>query len=222
MSVNTGDPAASKREAREADSEIDRALIERAQAGDTAAFRELLQRHQRRAYAIALALVKDEEEARDIVQEAFIRVFRGLSGFNGTSGFFTWLYRIVHNLSIDLIRKPSRRDTESLELADIEQTSAARAVRWDVPDAASTIERTELRQRIRQALDELPAYHRGVIVMRELEGMSYEEMAETMGVSKGTIMSRLFHARRKLQLALADSYVDAFGKLPDTDAGKEP
>lgn len=211
MSVNRGDGSASNRTAREADAEIDRALIERAQASDRAAFRELVERYHRRAFGIALALVKDEEDAREVVQEAFVRVYRGLSRFNGSSSFFTWLYRIVHNLSIDVIRKPGRRDTDLDTALEQEEADGTPLGRTAGGDPLEMVQRSELSARIRAALDELPPYHRGVIVMRELQGMSYEEMAETMGVSKGTIMSRLFHARRKLQASLAGCYEEAFG-----------
>lgn len=222
MAVNSGEARASNRLAREADAEIDRALIQRAQAGDTAAFRELVERHQRRAFAISFALVKDEEDAREVVQEAFIRVYRGLAQFHGGSSFFTWLYRIVTNLSIDVIRRPSRKETQLDEALDFEDAGDAPLARIDGADPLDAVHRGELRGRIQAALAELPAYHRGVIVMRELQGMSYEEMAEAMGVSKGTIMSRLFHARRKLQLALSECYLEAFDALPKPEPEGEP
>jgi RNA polymerase sigma-70 factor (ECF subfamily) len=214
MAVNSGEARASNRLAREADAEIDRALIQRAQAGETAAFRELVERHQRRAFAISFALVKDEEDAREVVQEAFIRVYRGLSQFHGGSSFFTWLYRIVTNLSIDVIRRPARKETELDESLELEDAGDAPLARIDGADPLDALHRGELRDRIQAALAELPPYHRGVIVMRELQGMSYEEMAESMGVSKGTIMSRLFHARRKLQTALSECYREVFDALP--------
>jgi RNA polymerase sigma-70 factor (ECF subfamily) len=222
MAVNSGEARASNRLAREADAEIDRAHIQRAQAGETAAFRELVERHQRRAFAISFALVKDEEDAREVVQEAFIRVYRGLAQFHGGSSFFTWLYRIVTNLSIDVIRRPSRKETELDESLELEDAGDAPLARIDGADPLDAVHRGELRGRIEAALAELPAYHRGVIVMRELQGMSYEEMAEAMGVSKGTIMSRLFHARRKLQTALAECYLEAFDALPKPDSEGEP
>jgi len=210
--------------AREADAEIDRALIERAQSGDKNAFRELVERHQRRAFAIAFALVKDEEDAREVVQEAFVRVFGGLAQFHGGSSFFTWLYRIVTNLSIDVIRRPARRDTGLDESVEIEESDDAPLARIEGADPILHIHRAELHARIESALAELPAYHRGVILMREVQGMSYEEMADAMGVSKGTIMSRLFHARRKLQKTLAECYAEVFDgpPRPGTDEEGEP
>ena len=110
--VNRGEQPASNRVEREQESEQDRRLIVRAQAGDSGAFRLLVERHQRRVFAIALGLVRDEQDAREIAQEAFLRVHKGLPQFHGGSSFFTWLYRIVTNLSIDLMRKPSRREAE--------------------------------------------------------------------------------------------------------------
>lgn len=183
-----------------------------------AAFRQLVERHQRRAFAIALGLVRDENDARDVVQEAFLRVYRGLDAFHGGSSFFTWLYRIVTNLSIDLMRKPSRRETGLDEAREIrDEADIPLLSRIDGSDPLDAVRRRQIIERIQSALDALPPYHRGVILMRELEGMSYEEMAEAMGVSKGTIMSRLFHARQKLQHALADCYEEQLGPLP---AGK--
>ena len=111
--VNSGARAASNRLVRQAEAEEDRALIDRARTGDKRAFRELVERHQRRAFAIALALVRDENDAREVVQEAFLRVYRGIDSFHGGSSFFTWLYRIVTNLCLDHLRKRKVRKEES-------------------------------------------------------------------------------------------------------------
>jgi RNA polymerase sigma-70 factor (ECF subfamily) len=177
----------------------------------------LVERHQRRAFAIAVGLVRDENDAREIVQEAFLRVHKGLATFEGGSSFFTWLYRIVTNLSIDLMRKPGRKGAELDESRNLSEDSAgelALVSRIDGADPIDVVRRKEMAARIQTALDALPWYHRAVIVMREVEGMSYEEMAESMGVSKGTIMSRLFHARQKMQKALADVYAELDGAGP--------
>ena len=206
--VNTAVREASNRTSRELEAEQDRVLIESAQKGDKLAFQQLVQRHQRRAFAIALGLLRDEQDAREVVQEAFLRVHRGLDSFHGGSAFFTWLYRIVTNLSIDLMRKPARRDAELDENREIDEADIPLLSRIDGADPLDVLRRAEIRNKLEAALAELPVYHRGVIVMREVEGLSYEEMAEAMGVSKGTIMSRLFHARQKLQRALADCYAE--------------
>lgn len=222
----TASLASNTKQARIREAEEDRGLIAKAQQGDAAAFRQLVERHQRRAFAIALALVRDENDARELVQDAFLRVHRSLPSFQGGSSFFTWLYRIITNLSIDLIRKPGR------QLVDIDETRFDSEAsheefplvsRIDGADPLDVVRRREIAARIQTALDALPPYHRGVIVMREIEGLSYEEMAVAMGVSKGTIMSRLFHARQKLQRALADCYEEQIGRTfsrPDGRAGE--
>ena len=206
--VNSPAASASNRTSRELEAEQDRVLIESAQKGDKLAFKQLVQRHQRRAFAIALGLLRDEQDAREVVQEAFLRVHRGLDSFHGGSTFFTWLYRIVTNLSIDLMRKPARREAELDESRELDESEIPLLSRIDGADPLDVLRRAEIRNKLEAALAELPVYHRGVIVMREVEGLSYEEMAEAMGVSKGTIMSRLFHARQKLQRALADCYAE--------------
>ena len=207
--VNRGDAATSNQRASEA--QEDRDLIEAARAGDRAAFRALVERHQRRAFAIALGIVHDEHDAREIVQEAFLRVWKGLDRWQGDSAFFTWLYRIVSNLGIDVVRRPGRRAADRdvpLELDDLGEADLPLVGRIDGGEPFDHLRRREIAARLRAALDALPPYHRGVILMREVEGMSYDEMAQAMGVSKGTIMSRLFHARQKLQRALGDYWLE--------------
>lgn len=192
--------------------ERDRELVRRAQEGDRGAFRDLYEKYHRRAYAVAFGVVKARQDALDIVQEAFVRVHRHLPNFQGTSSFYTWLYRIVMNLSIDIIRR--RKTSRPVEYDDTFRRRDADAAGEDtiVPklldqNPRKTVIRRELIERIEAALAELPEYHRQAILLREVEGLSYEEMAEVMDVPKGTIMSRLFHARKKMQAALA-SYVD--------------
>ena len=215
-SVNTSVPPASNRLDRAVESERDRELIVRAQRGDRPAFTELVERHQRRAFSIALGLVRDEQDALEIVQEAFLRVYRGLDGFNGAASFFTWLYRIVKNLSIDLMRRPAWQRELAGELAG-DHADALFLARLTDAAPEEALDRRELAAVVGRAIDALPPYHRAVILMREVEGMSYEEMAAAAGVSKGTIMSRLFHARRKLQRVLHVCYVERAGRLPPSE-----
>jgi len=221
--LNTRPSGASNATDRAREAEEDRALIAKAQAGDMGAFRRLVERHEKRAFAVALALVRDENDAREVVQDAFLRAFKSLDGFQGTSAFFTWLYRIITNLSIDLKRKPGRQVVEldesrlSADEASVDFPAIGRA---GGTDPAEDVRRTEIAARLQAALDALPSYHRAVIVLREVDGMSYEEMAQAMGVSKGTIMSRLFHARQKLQRALADCYAEQIGEHPGAAPGR--
>jgi len=192
------------------ETEADHVLIQRVQAGDKQAFGHLVRRHERRAFALAVGLVRDQEDAGEIVQEAFLRVYRGIHGFNGAASFFTWLYRIVKNLSIDLMRRPAWR-RELPESDGVDDETLLSAVLG--ADPSEVYDRRELAMRLDAAFGALPAYHREVIVMREVEGKSYEEMAATAGVSKGTIMSRLFYARKTLQRALGGCYAERTGRL---------
>jgi RNA polymerase sigma-70 factor (ECF subfamily) len=209
-------PTSKEMRARRAqDAEVDRALIERAQRGDKVAFRQLVERYERRAVMLALAIVHDENDARELAQEAFLRVYKHLDHFNRDSTFFTWLYRIITNLGIDFLRRPSHRRTASdvdLDNADQDEDLDTPFVsRMEGANPVDVVRRREIASRIQHALELLPSYHRAAIIMREIDGLSYDEMAEAAGVSKGTIMSRLFHARQKLQRALADCYSEQVG-----------
>ena len=165
---------------------------------------------------MAYGLVRDENDAREVVQEAFLRAYLNLDKFEGNSAFFTWLFRIVTNLSIDHMRRPSRRETESFEAHEQEHFYEPTTLgRFADSDPVEVLQNAHICQQIREGIAQLPAYHRGVIVMREVKGMTYEDMARTIGVSKGTIMSRLFHARRKLQEILEGCYLEHFGRIPE-------
>lgn len=186
----------------------DHDLVQRVQAGDSAAFRTLFDKYHRRAFAVAMGVVKNQDDALDAVQEAFVKVHKNIHKFQGTSSFYTWLYRIVMNVSIDHVRKKSRRKSLDFdEYALHEQSTVAGdgALLPKVTNAnpGKAALRKELGSAIQTALAELPEHHRAVIVLREIEGMSYEEMADALEVPKGTVMSRLFHARKKMQAALA-------------------
>ena len=180
-----------------------------AQRGDRGAFKVLFERYHRRAYALAFGVVRHQEDALDVVQDAFIKAHKYLDKFEGNSSFYTWLYRIVMNLAIDHIRKhrrvrPVELDEQRLEDGGDEGDGLLPKLLGGNPGRA--LMDKEIRQRIDTALGELSENHRSVLVMRELEGLSYEEMAQAMGCSKGTIMSRLFHARKNMQKRLADLF----------------
>ncbi len=168
-------------------------LVARARTGDRDAFRLLVERYQSRAYAIAYAVVGDREDALEIVQEAFLKAFRTLGGFRGDSSFYTWLYRIVMNLAIDLRRRERPAPLEAPDRMSDPRGS----------DPAEQAHRSELRAAITAAIRALPPEQQAVIVLREIDGLSYAEIAEVEQVPIGTVMSRLFYARRKLQAALA-------------------
>jgi RNA polymerase sigma-70 factor, ECF subfamily len=188
----------------------DRALAGRARDGDHDAFRQLFERYHRRAYSLAYGVVHNQADALDVVQEAFIKAHRYLDKFEGNSSFYTWLYRIVMNLAIDHLRKHRRQ--RSVDFND-----AIAHLEGDAPageesllprilgaNPRKALGRKEIREQIEAALGKLSENHRAVLVMRELEGQSYEEMAQAMGCSKGTIMSRLFHARKNMQKMLLE------------------
>jgi RNA polymerase sigma-70 factor (ECF subfamily) len=179
--------------------------VEAARKGEVQAFRELVNRHQRRAYAVALGMVHDPDDARDIVQEAFLKVYKNLSTFEGEAQFFTWLYRIVMNVSIDLLRKKRGQQVEfdDAQAHDDPDPGGLAPVRTGF-DPARALADKELRAQILRALEQLSPTHRAVLVMREVDGLSYQEMADTMQCSIGTIMSRLFHARKKMQAMLIE------------------
>lgn len=185
------------------DRAIDRDLIERAAKGDSRAFRELVDRHQRKAHAVAYGVVRNVDDAREVTQDAFMRVYRHLNDFEGQASFSTWLYRIVVNLSIDLIRRRSnKRHVELDERTELDGAPYELLPFRGDRDPLVSLERGRLVESVQACLDQLPPYHRTIIVLREVEGFSYEEIAETMQVPKGTVMSRLFHARRKMQRLL--------------------
>lgn len=195
------------REAPQEDPDL--ALVQRTQRGDRTAFRALFDKYHQRVFAVSLSVVKNPQDAHDIVQEAFVRVHRHLGSFQGNSSFYTWLYRITMNLSIDHHRrkKTARQvDYDDRVLRDDVESEGDDKVapHYTGSDPGRVHAQKELAKRMQEALATLPAYHQEVIVLREVDGLSYEEIAKIMKVPKGTIMSRLWHARRKMQHALSD------------------
>jgi RNA polymerase sigma-70 factor (ECF subfamily) len=171
----------------------DGAAVRAAQKGDRAAFEWLVRQHQQRALAVAIGVLHHKEDARDACQEAFLRAFRALDRFDGSAQFSTWLHRIIVNICIDKLRH-DRHGAVTLDA--VEATLAGD----DNP--ARTVESAQLGGRVGAALAQLTANHRTVLVMRELQGLSYQEIADAMKCSLGTVMSRLFHARKRLQAIL--------------------
>jgi RNA polymerase sigma-70 factor (ECF subfamily) len=180
-------------------------LVAAARSGDRAAFQTLFERYHRRAYTLAVGVVRNPDDALDLVQDAFLKAHKHLDRFEGNASFYTWLYRIVMNLAIDLLRKQRRQrpvELDETSTKDVLDDSLLPKILGGNPGRA--LMDKQIRARIDAALDELSDNHRAVLVMRELEGLSYEDMAKAMGCSKGTIMSRLFHARKNMQRQLAD------------------
>ncbi len=169
------------------------------------AFRSLVVRYQRKVYAVALGIVRDADLAWDVSQEVFVRVHRSLDGFKGESSFFTWLFRIATHVSIDTVRR--ERVAQRDEVDEVQESDLADAGEGILAtplgnDPGETLLRRELAGKMAAALATLPEKHRTILVLREVEGLTYDELADRLGIHKGTVMSRLFHARRKMQAAL--------------------
>src|SRR2546422_10297870 len=179
-------------------------LVRRAQRGDMVAFEELVLRHRDKIYARALSMMRNEEEAVDLSQEAWVKGWQRLKQFQGESSFGTWMTRIVINLCLDQLRKQKRQRAESIQEIDEESGGVERQMPVVTVNPTAGLERRELRQRIDQALNQLSYEHRTVLVLHQFEEMEYKQIARTMGCSIGTVMSRLFYARRKLAALLAD------------------
>jgi len=188
-------------------SELD--LVKRCQAGDTEAFDELVTRYRTRVFGMIYNMVHNEQDAWDLAQESFLKAWKSIGRFRGQSSFYTWIYRIVMNVTIDWLRKKKIKggDAEfddAIQLREIDPASKT------VPKAEAlphqTMERDEIRARIEKAIGQLSPEHRAVILMKEIDDMQYHEIAEALGCSIGTVMSRLFYARKKLQGLLRDVY----------------
>src|SRR6476646_5681179 len=182
----------------------DQALVKAAQQGDMGAFEELVARHRDKIFARAFSMMRNEEEAIDLSQEAWVKGWQRLGQFHGESSFSTWMTRIVINLCLDELRKQKRRGAASIEVMDEESGGVERQMPVVTVNPTERLERNERRQRIDRALGQLSYEHRTVLVLHEFEEMEYKEIAKTMDCSIGTVMSRLFYARRKLAVLLAD------------------
>ncbi len=173
--------------------------------GDTGAFSALVQRHHERVYRTAYSLVGDLDEADDLAQEAFIKAFRALRRFRGQSRFSTWLHRIAVNCCLDYLQSKHRRNFVSLDDYR-ENWNAPRIWMGRAKNADVRVERRELQEILERALGELPEAYRVTFVLREIEGLTYEEIAKSLGCSIGTVKSRLFRGRAKLREILQVQY----------------
>ncbi|MGI8957871.1 MAG: RNA polymerase sigma factor [Chthoniobacterales bacterium] len=184
-------------------------LVRQAQEGDPEAFDQLVSRFRTRVFGMIYNMVHNEQDAWDLAQDSFLKAWKSIARFRGQSSFYTWLYRIVMNVTIDAMRKKQVKGggaefNDEIQLREIDPASRT------VPHADALpherMERTEIRGRIDAAIAQLSPEHRAVILMKEIEDMQYHEIAESLGCSIGTVMSRLFYARKKLQSLLRDVY----------------
>jgi RNA polymerase sigma-70 factor (ECF subfamily) len=186
-------------------------LVKQSQRGDTDAFDQLVTRYRTRIFGMIYNMVHNEQDAWDLAQDSFVKAWKSIRRFRGRSSFYTWLYRIVTNVTIDWLRKKQVKGSgtefdDAIALKSVEPASRTMPKADALP--SEKMEQSEIRARIDAAIAQLSSEHRAVILMKETEGMQYNEIAEAVGCSIGTVMSRLFYARKKLQNLLRDVYED--------------
>ena len=186
----------------------DEQLVEAAKRGQMVAFEELVARHRDKIYARAFSMMRNEDEAMDLSQEAWVKSWQRLKQFQGDSSFGTWITRIVINLCLDQLRRRKRQRTDSIEEMNEESGGVERQMPVVAANPTERLERGELRKKIDQALGQLSYEHRTVLVLHEFEELEYKEVAKAMGCSIGTVMSRLFYARRKMAVLLASLKIE--------------
>jgi len=173
-------------------------LVRQSKGGNKAAFGKLASRYYEMVYGLAYGVLTNREAARDVAQDVFLKVFRDLHKFDERSKFKTWLYRVSVNAAIDARRR--QRPSESIDMTDAsdEEDRAPVVLTDTAPGPSDRASQSEVRDLVRNSLEKLSAEHRAVLVLREWQGLSYEEIAEALDVEVGTVMSRLYYARKKL------------------------
>ena len=192
--------------------EDDRELIVKSQNGDVAAFESLVKQHQVVAYNVALKILGNQEDAKDATQEALIKVFKNLASFKAEAQFSTWLYRIVVNTCNDYLRKERSRKHFSLDKEmETEDGTLKREVSDDRMTPEKVYEANDLREKVQMAIQALPEQQRTVVVLRDIEGMSYDVIASMLDLPVGTVKSRINRGRDALKQMLIDNRVNAYG-----------
>jgi len=185
--------------------EEDEALVRRTQKGDNAAFDVLVGRYKERLYATVYHMTSNHEDANDLVQDTFIKAYENLRGFRGQSSFYTWVYRIAVNRTINFIKRRKNRGQYSLDDLDSSiQTDPDLVELMSHVTPRREVALTELQQKLNEALQQLSEPHRAVVVMHDIQGMTHADIARVMKCSEGTVRSRLFYARQQLQGLLSD------------------
>ena len=190
-------------------------IIERVLGGDTEAFSELVTRYEKTVYNLALRMVGDRTDAADMAQEAFVKAWTNLPSYRGESKFSAWLYRITTNVCLDFLRHKNRRPQVSLSTSDDDEER-----QLDIPDPKSMPEELLMKklgmEAVHRGLERLPPKHRQILVMRELGGLSYSEIAAQLSLEEGTVKSRIFRARKNLCAFLLGD-----GNIPDSIASND-
>ena len=183
-------------------------LVKRCQAGDSSAFNDLITRYRSKVFTMIYGMVQNEQDAWDLAQEGFLKAWKSIHRFKGESSFYTWLYRIMTNVTIDSLRRKGIRGEAEFDdrIAPVNVEPGSRTTPSSAPLPNKKLEYGEIRERIDEAIAKLSPEHRAVIVMKEIEDLQYSEIAEILSCSLGTVMSRLFYARKKLQSLLRDLY----------------
>ena len=195
-----------------------RRLVGRAKKGDREAYRELVQRYQKRVFGILFGMLRSREDAMELSQDVFIKVYQRIKEFEEKSSFYTWVYRIAFNLAIDFRRREWKKVHTEYDDAVSQDSSVDDGVfNRELANPEQTMQSHELGEQIRRALETLPDEQKQVLLLREVEGLSYQEMADSMGCSIGTIMSRLFYARKKMQAQLKTIYSGSGKWAPKED-----
>ena len=183
----------------------DQELVFRAQRGDMSAFEELVERYHGKIYGLTYNMTSNREDAEDLTQEVFVKAFEALPRFKGKSSFYTWVYRIAVNKTINYRKKRNRK--RALSLDQFDQDIKTDDVYHDLTSKGSplrNISLSELQEKLNEALQHLSEKHRTVVVMHDMQGISHEEIAKVVGASVGTVRSRLFYARRQMQTELSE------------------
>lgn len=183
-------------------------LVKRCQAGDPNAYNELVTRYRNKAFTMIYGMVQNEQDAWDLAQEGFLKAWRSIHRFKGESSFYTWLYRIITNVTIDSLRRKGIHGESEFDdrIVSANVDPGSRTTPSSVPPPHEKLEQGEIKQRINEAMAKLSPEHRAVIMMKEIEDLQYSEIAEILKCSIGTVMSRLFYARKKMQSLLRDVY----------------
>ena len=176
--------------------------------GDMTALAILVDRHKDLVYRVAMQITKNSDDASDVLQDAFLKVYDSINAFRQESAFETWLYRIVVNLSIDAVKKRKRQQESMASLSEVSDVHQSQGIQQDPTRQA---ERNELQEWVTQAVNSLSIKHRAVVILHELEGLSHPQIADILDCSEGTVRSRLHYARKRLRVLLAP-YIDVKGK----------
>ena len=178
--------------------EQEAAIVRKVLGGDANAFETLVLEYEKNVYNIALRMTGNSEDAADMTQEAFIKAYNSLQSFRGDSKFSVWLYRIVSNVCLDFLRSKNRRPTVSLSVEDDDGEDAQLDVADESQSPELLLDRKLTRESVRRGLDSLPPDYRQILLLREIQGLSYDEIAQALGLEVGTVKSRIFRARKRL------------------------